>query len=241
MEGMSFAAVKTPSSQYFNVTVASPSSSAQKLSCEGFNARNLAIVCRRFCAVIERAMYTHITWPQSTYTVQSNYDRSPLVYLVRTLLDRPHLARRTKSLHVWVRDRRLIQYWHEQNHPPENLYIETCQRAFSYVSKFGLSVADLLNWSVAMHEHQELALCAFSIALTYLTTCDSLNSTHQWPESTSSPVWVIAKWVKTQIPFFRCCPATQLHHFRLHWRPVPNWETTVYHANNPRTRYYLLR
>ncbi|KAF1915933.1 hypothetical protein BDU57DRAFT_573395 [Ampelomyces quisqualis] len=147
------------------MTATSSSSTAHKLSLEGVNARNLALVCRHFRATVEQTMYTHITLPQSTKIVQRDYAKSPLVYLVGRLLDRPHLARRTKSLHVWVRDRRLVRHQHERNYPPENPHSETFQRALACLSKFGLSFKDLFNWSTAMYEHQELALHAFLIAL----------------------------------------------------------------------------
>lgn len=110
----------------------------------------------------------NISLPQPSLELLSyflTYPSSPLPFLVRTLLDRPDLASRVATLHLWVQDRRLIKVDGEpdlrQGHP----HYDTFKRASAQLSRMEATFAELVNWSKELYQFQKLALHAILISL----------------------------------------------------------------------------
>jgi len=165
MEGIPRLALREPKSP--NVFFESGESSAARVwSMSMQDARNFALVCRRFKPVMERWMYNHISVLEDFYCDCCNqYPRTALPNLVRTLMARPDLARRCVRLDTWMRDRRLISKCNEQ--PEANPYHETFKIARLHAMVVGFkTLGDKpLLWLQELEKYQEAALHAVLISL----------------------------------------------------------------------------
>ncbi|KAF2822826.1 hypothetical protein CC86DRAFT_469462 [Ophiobolus disseminans] len=144
------------------------SASSQQLFNNRYDLRSLALVCRRLRPVAERLLYAHISLPQPPLNDRHRflpYPLTPLPFLVRTLFDRPELASCVTTLHLWLRDRRLVMQSEEPDLWQGNPHYQTFQRACSLLSSLHTSFEELVNWSTELYQYQEMALHAILISL----------------------------------------------------------------------------
>ncbi|KAL5120987.1 hypothetical protein ACEQ8H_001175 [Pleosporales sp. CAS-2024a] len=138
------------------------------------DARNMVLVCRQFQSIMERIMYDRIAILEDhSCETCDPYPRTDLPYLVRTLLERPDLARRCRRLDTWIRDRRLVKDSTRYS-DPLNPYAEAFRATWKHMlSTPGASPAELANWSLELAMNQETALQA--VLITLLPSLEVLN------------------------------------------------------------------
>jgi hypothetical protein len=110
-------------------------------------------------------MYKHICLTQALRCNCCPYPNSALPYLVHTLIERPDLARRIKSLEVWMRNRRLVRSIEEPYAFVGNPYFECFKMAFAHIHTIESSFGEKVNWGNELYQYQEVALYAVLITL----------------------------------------------------------------------------
>ncbi|KAI0576620.1 hypothetical protein TUN199_05395 [Pyrenophora tritici-repentis] len=129
---------------------------------------NLALVCRRFSSIVERVLYRDISLPTpSLHKVIGffQYPTSSTARLTRTLIHRPDLAARIKSLRMWIPDRRLVWTANEPNLHPENPYYDVFKIASDQVYRSNLPLLGRTFWGRELERYQEVDLSAFLLCL----------------------------------------------------------------------------
>jgi hypothetical protein len=164
MEGSGYLGQRQPASQKI-AWVAGLSPGAQQVWDEREDTRNLAMTCRRFPPIVERLMYKHISLPQTPICTCCAYPQSALPYLVRTLVERPDLARRVQTLDVWMRDRRLVKNVQEPLLCADNSYHECVIMAVHHLHNIKTTADEWINWGSELLQYQEVAMHAVLITL----------------------------------------------------------------------------
>jgi hypothetical protein len=163
MEGIGCMYLRLPGTQAIGYA-SGLSPGAQQICDERQDARSIALTCSCFPPIVERLLYKRICLPQAAVYSCRQYPTSALPYLVRTLIERPDLARRIQSLEVWVRDRRLVKNMQEPLGFVGNPYHECINMAWIHVAEIG-HYQETLNWRNELLRYQELALHAVLITL----------------------------------------------------------------------------
>jgi hypothetical protein len=166
MEGTGFLAVRQHRRTIMTY-IGGLSDVSKRLFQDQADARSLILTCRRFRRIAEPMIYEHISLPQHVSNIYLPYARSALPNLVRTLITRPDLAWRTRTLDLWMQDRSLsLNPRYTPNLPIPNPYQEAFQMAAALIARrrrdFG---DDIVHWANELRDYQEIAMHAVLILL----------------------------------------------------------------------------
>ncbi|KAK1917907.1 hypothetical protein P3342_000625 [Pyrenophora teres f. teres] len=129
---------------------------------------NLALVCRRFRPIVERILYRDISLPTPPLYKLIGFFQYPIsstARLTRTLIHRPDLAARIKSLRIWILDRRLVSRADEPALHPANPYHDVFKIACDQVYQSELPLLDQTHWDRELQHYQEVDISAFLLCL----------------------------------------------------------------------------